>query len=163
VREGVTTARSMIWPASSCSITARCRPASSIAAIATRLHLAQSRRLPRHPGRSRAADGDIVNIDVTVIVDGWHGDTSRMYGVGERAAQSAAPDGRHLRSADARLRGDQARRDAGRSRPRDPSLRRSERCSIVREFCGHGLGRVFHDAPNILHFGKPGQGEVRPA
>ena len=112
------------------------------------------------PGERVLKDGDIVNIDVTVIVDGWHGDTSRMYAVGRTCRARPAADGRHLRSDDARHRGDQARRDARRSRRRDPIHAEAERESVVREFCGHGLGRVFHDAPNILHFGRRGQGDV---
>jgi len=111
------------------------------------------------PGERALRDGDIVNIDVTVIVDGWHGDTSRMYGVGEvpRKAQRLMDV-----TYESMMRGIAAIKpgirlgDLGHA---IQSYAEGERCSVVREFCGHGLGRIFHDAPNILHFGKPGQGE----
>jgi methionyl aminopeptidase len=112
------------------------------------------------PGERSLREGDIANIDVTVIVDGWHGDHSRMYGLGEIAPRArrlidityeAMELGLAAVKPGARL-GDvghaiQAHVEAG-------------RCSVVRDFCGHGLGKVFHDAPNILHFGRPGAGEV---
>jgi methionyl aminopeptidase len=111
------------------------------------------------PGERALREGDIVNIDVTVIVDGWHGDTSRMYAVGEtpRKAQrlmditfEALQRGLAAIKPGARLG------DIGHA---IQSYAEGERCSVVREFCGHGLGRVFHDAPNILHYGKARQGE----
>lgn len=115
------------------------------------------------PGDRVLRDGDIMNIDVTVIVDGWHGDTSRMYSVG-------APNRKAQRLMDvtyealmrglAMIKPGVTTGDLGHA---IQSYAEAERCSIVREFCGHGLGRVFHDAPNILHFGKPGQGEeIKP-
>jgi methionyl aminopeptidase len=115
------------------------------------------------PGERVLRDGDIVNIDVTVIVDGWHGDTSRMYAIGETPRKA-----RRLMDVtyEAMMRGIAAIKpgatlgDLGHA---IQSYAEAERCSVVREFCGHGLGRVFHDAPNILHFGKPRQGEeLRP-
>ena len=60
------------------------------------LHLAEPRGLPRHPGTAPLKEGDILNIDVTLIVDGWHGDSSRMYGVGKIAARRRAPARGHL-------------------------------------------------------------------
>ena len=116
------------------------------------------------PGDRVLRDGDIVNIDVTVIVDGWHGDTSRMYGVGDvpRKAQRLMDV-----TYEAMMRGIAAIKpgatlgDLGYA---IQSFAEAERTSVVREFCGHGLGRIFHDAPNILHFGTPGQGEeLKPA
>ncbi len=113
------------------------------------------------PGDRVLRDGDIMNIDVTVVVDGWHGDTSRMYAVGEpsRKAQRLMDI-----TYEALMRGLNSIKpnqttlgDLGHT---IQSFAEGERCSIVREFCGHGVGRVFHDAPNILHFGRPGQGEV---
>jgi methionyl aminopeptidase len=115
------------------------------------------------PGERVLRDGDIVNIDVTVILNGWHGDTSRMYAIGEIPRKA-----RRLMDVtyEAMMRGIAAIKpgatlgDLGHA---IQSYAEGERCSVVREFCGHGLGRVFHDAPNILHFGKPGQGEeLRP-
>jgi methionyl aminopeptidase len=111
------------------------------------------------PGDRELRSGDIVNIDVTVIVDGWHGDTSRMYGIGEvpRKAERLMDV-----TYEAMMRGIAAIKpgatlgDLGFA---IQSYAEAERTSVVREFCGHGLGRVFHDAPNILHYGRPGQGE----
>jgi methionyl aminopeptidase len=111
------------------------------------------------PGDRMLRGGDILNIDVTAIVDGWHGDTSRMYRVGDvpRKAQRLMDI-----TYEAMMRGIAAIKpgatlgDLGHA---IQSYAEGERCSVVREFCGHGLGKVFHDAPNILHFGKPGQGE----
>jgi methionyl aminopeptidase len=115
------------------------------------------------PGPRALRDGDVVNIDVTVIVDGWHGDTSRMYAVGEVPRKA-----RRLMDVtyEALLRGIAAIKPGARLGDLGHAIQayaESERCSVVREFCGHGLGRVFHDAPNILHFGKSGQGdELKP-
>ncbi|ANP47620.1 type I methionyl aminopeptidase [Candidatus Viadribacter manganicus] len=113
------------------------------------------------PGDRVLKDGDIVNIDVTVIVDGWHGDTSRMYAIGPNVSRKA----QRLMDVtyEAMMRGLAIVKpgvtlgDLGHA---IQSFAEAERTSVVREFCGHGLGRVFHDAPNILHFGKPGQGDV---
>ena len=115
------------------------------------------------PGEKTLREGDIANIDVTVVVDGWHGDTSRMYGVGEVAAKSrrlidityeAFERGLAKVKPGARLG------DVGYA---IQSYVESMRASVVRDFCGHGLGKVFHDSPNILHFGHPGTGEVLKA
>lgn len=108
-------------------------------------------------------DGDILNIDVTVIVDGWHGDTSRMYGIGEapRKAERLMDV-----TYEAMMRGIAAIKPGATLGDLGHAIQtyaEAERCAVVREFCGHGLGRVFHDAPNILHYGRPGQGEeLRP-
>ena len=115
------------------------------------------------PGEKALRDGDILNIDVTVIVDGWFGDSSRMYVAG-RANRRAERliDVTH----EALLRGIEAVKpgntfgDIGHA---IQSFVEAERCSVVRDFCGHGLGRVFHDAPNVLHYGRPGAGaRLRP-
>jgi methionyl aminopeptidase len=110
------------------------------------------------PGERALKDGDVLNIDVTAILDGWHGDTSRMYGIGEVARKA-----QRLMDVtyEAMMRGIAAVKpgatlgDLGHA---IQSYAEAERCAVVREFCGHGLGRIFHDAPNILHYGKPGQG-----
>ena len=112
------------------------------------------------PGERTLREGDIANIDITVIVDGWHGDHSRMYGLGE-----IAPRARRLIDVtyEALARGlAQVRPGArlGDSGHAIQSYVESMRCSVVRDFCGHGVGKVFHDAPNILHFGRRGSGEV---
>jgi methionyl aminopeptidase len=112
------------------------------------------------PAARALRDGDVLNIDVTLILDGWHGDTSRMYAVGE-------PPRKAVRLMDityaAMMRGIAAIKpgatlgDVGYA---IQSYAESERCAVVREFCGHGVGRVFHDEPNILHYGKRGDGDV---
>ena len=112
------------------------------------------------PSEKTLKSGDIVNVDVTPILDGWHGDSSRMYLIGDVPLKAKrlvevtyeclmlgleqARPGNHL--------GDVAhaiQRHAER-----------HRYGVVRDFCGHGLGRVFHDAPSVLHFGQPGRGPV---
>ena len=105
-------------------------------------------------------DGDIVNLDVTVIKDGWHGDTSRMYGVGP-----IAPRAKRLVDVtyEAIQRGLDAVKPGARTGDIGHAIQtyvESMRCSVVRDFCGHGLGKVFHDTPNILHFGQRGTGEL---
>ncbi len=112
------------------------------------------------PGERTLRDGDIANIDVTVIVDGWHGDTSRMYGVG-----AVAPRAKRLIDVtyEALERGLAAVKLGARTGDIGHAIQtyvESMRCSVVRDFCGHGLGKVFHDAPNILHFGQKGSGEL---
>lgn len=102
--------------------------------------------------------GDIVNIDVTLIVDGWHGDTSRMYAVGEpkvKAKRLMDVTYEAMMTGIAAIKPGATLGDLGFAIQR---FAESQRFSVVREFCGHGLGRVFHDAPNILHFGKRGDG-----
>ena len=112
------------------------------------------------PGPKPLREGDIVNIDVTLIVDGWYGDTSRMYPVGEisRRAQRLIDV-----TYEALMRGIAAVKPGhttGHIGAAIQSYAESQRCSVVRDFCGHGVGRVFHDRPNILHYGNPGEGPV---
>ena len=105
-------------------------------------------------------DGDIVNIDVTVILDGWHGDTSRMFFIGKPSVKA-----RRLVEVtyEAMMRGIRAVKpgatlgDVGHA---IQEYAESHRFGVVRDFCGHGLGRVFHDAPSVLHYGRPGTGIV---
>ena len=115
------------------------------------------------PGEKPLRDGDIVNIDVTFIVDGWHGDSSRMYKVGEvRRAAERLMDVTY----EAMMRGIEAIRPGRTTGDIGAAIQEyaeAERCSVVRDFCGHGVGRLFHDVPNILHYGTPGEGvELRP-
>ena len=115
------------------------------------------------PGERTLREGDIANIDVTVIVDGWHGDHSRMYALGE-----VAPRARRLIDItyEALERGLAAVKPGARLGDIGHAIQdyvEAQRCSVVRDFCGHGLGKVFHDAPNILHYGRPGAGEVLKA
>ncbi len=114
------------------------------------------------PGRSsdELLPGDIVNIDVTVILDGWYGDTSRMYAAGplkpfaERLVQVTH---------DALMLGIEAVKPGNTFGDIGAAIQRyveANRMSVVRDFCGHGLGRVFHAPPNVLHYGRPGTGAV---
>ena len=112
------------------------------------------------PDARRLMNGDIVNIDVTVIVDGWHGDTSRTYWVGEVATKA-----RRLTEVTyaAMMRGIDVVRPGATTGDIGHAVQtyaESFGYSIVREYCGHGLGKIFHTAPNIMHFGKPGEGVV---
>jgi methionyl aminopeptidase len=104
------------------------------------------------PGAKALKDGDIVNIDVTVIVDGWHGDTSRMYSVGEvKRRATRLMDVTY----ECMMRGIEAIKPGARLYDIGAAIQdhaERQRYSVVEAFCGHGLGRVFHDAPNILHF-----------
>jgi methionyl aminopeptidase len=110
------------------------------------------------PGNRVLKEGDILNIDVTLIVDGWHGDSSRMYAVGKiaRAAERLLEV-----TYDALMHGVAAVRPGATTGDIGAAIQayaEGERCSVVRDFCGHGLGRVFHDRPNILHYGEAGEG-----
>lgn len=110
------------------------------------------------PGDKKLKDGDILNVDVTVIVDGWFGDTSRMYVAGKLSRKSE----RLIQvTHDALMKGIEAVKpgntfgDIGHA---IQSFAESQRTSVVRDFCGHGLGRVFHAPPNVLHYGRAGSG-----
>jgi methionyl aminopeptidase len=112
------------------------------------------------PGDKKLIEGDIINIDVTVTLNGWFGDTSRMFPVGKvgvkaknliEATFEAMWEGIKVVKPGVTLG------DIGHA---IQSFAENQRYSVVRDFCGHGLGKVFHDAPNIMHFGNPGQGDV---
>jgi methionyl aminopeptidase len=110
--------------------------------------------------RKALRDGDIINIDVTVILDGWHGDTSRMFFIGKPGVKA-----RRLVEVtyEAMMRGIEAVKPGatlGDIGAAIQSHAEAHRFSVVRDFCGHGLGRVFHAAPSVLHYGRPGQGTV---
>ena len=115
------------------------------------------------PGDKALKSGDIVNVDVTPIVDGWHGDTSRMYLIGDVPLKArklvditydclmvgieAARPGNHLGDVGFAIQ----------------QLAEKHRYGVVRDFCGHGVGRLFHDAPEVVHVGRPGTGpELKP-
>jgi methionyl aminopeptidase len=103
-------------------------------------------------------DGDIVNIDVTVIKNGWHGDTSRMYFVGEpsvKAKRLVDITREALFAGIRQVRPGATLGDVGHA---IQSLVESERFSVVREYCGHGIGQIYHDDPQVLHYGQPGTG-----
>ncbi len=115
------------------------------------------------PGERKLAEGDIVNIDVTVILDGWHGDTSRMYGAGvlpTRARNLLDVTYQSLMKGVAAVKPGATLGDVGHA---IQTYAEANRFSVVRDFCGHGIGRTFHAAPNVLHFGRSGDGpELRP-
>ena len=107
------------------------------------------------PNEKPLRDGDIVNIDVTLILDGWYGDSSRMYYVGEvprKAARLCEITYDAMMLGIEAVKPDATTNDIGRA---IQTLAEGERYTVVRDFCGHGLGRVFHDAPTILHYVEP--------
>ena len=112
------------------------------------------------PGEKVLKDGDILNIDVTVIVDGWYGDTSRMYVAGKLSRKAE----RLIQvTHDALMVGIDAVKPGNTFGDIGAAIQKfaeSNRMSVVRDFCGHGLGRVFHAPPNVLHYGRPGTGAV---
>jgi len=112
------------------------------------------------PGPRQLKKGDIVNVDITVIKDGFHGDTSRMFIVGDasvlakrivRIAQECLLLGIEMVRPGVRLG------DIGHAIQRHAE---AQHCSVVREYCGHGIGRAFHEEPQVLHYGQPGTGLV---
>ncbi len=112
------------------------------------------------PGDKKLKDGDIINIDITVIKDGFHGDTSKMIFVGEpsilakrlvRVAYESMRVGIEMVKPGVRLG------DVGHAIQKHAE---SNRCSVVREYCGHGIGRNFHEDPQVLHYGTPGTRET---
>ena len=116
------------------------------------------------PSADRALkDGDIVNIDVTPILDGWHGDTSRMYLVGDVGIKSAKLVQVTYECLMLGLEQAKPGNRLGDIAYAIQSHAERHRYSVVRDFCGHGLGRIFHDAPEVVHAGRPGTGpELRP-
>ncbi|MDR7101766.1 type I methionyl aminopeptidase [Croceicoccus sp. BE223] len=115
------------------------------------------------PGPKALKEGDILNIDVTPLLDGWHGDSSRMYIVGDAPLKAK-------RLVDVTYEclmiGIEMARPGNRLGDIGAAIQRhaeSQRYGVVRDFCGHGLGRLFHDAPEVIHAGRPGTGpELRP-
>ena len=115
------------------------------------------------PGDKALKDGDIVNIDVTPIVDGWHGDTSRMFLVGEVPIKAKKlVDVTH----ECLMLGLEQARPGNRIGDIAHAIQshaEKHRYSVVRDFCGHGVGRLFHDSPEVVHAGRAGTGpELRP-
>jgi methionyl aminopeptidase len=112
------------------------------------------------PGPKRLSEGDILNIDVTVILDGWHGDASRMYPVGNVSVKA-----QRLIDVtyEALFRGIEVVKPGATLGDIGSVIQKyveGERFSVVRDFCGHGLGLVFHAPPSVLHYGRPGDGSV---
>lgn len=115
------------------------------------------------PGDKRLKQGDIINVDITVIKDGWHGDTSRMFGVGKiNPAAQRLIDITHeaMWIGIRRIRPGARLGDLGAA---IQSFVEGEHLSVVREYCGHGIGRIFHEDPQVLHYGEAGTGmELKP-
>ena len=110
------------------------------------------------PSDRHLNDGDIVNIDVTAIVDGWHGDTSRMYFAGDPSIKSknlVSSTYEAMMKAISIIKEGLCIGDIGHTIQTHVE---KKGYSVVRDFCGHGIGKVFHDSPNILHYGKKGEG-----
>jgi methionyl aminopeptidase len=111
------------------------------------------------PDRTKMRDGDIVNVDVTTILDGFHGDTSATFYIG-----TPSPEARHVTETARRALdiGIAEVRDGARLGDIGEAIQQfveGEGCSVVRDFVGHGIGRKFHEAPQVKHYGKRGQGE----
>jgi methionyl aminopeptidase len=115
------------------------------------------------PSEKTLKDGDIVNIDVTPLLDGWHGDSSRMYLVGDvslKARRLVDVTYECLMLGIAQARPGNRLGDIGAAIQR---FAEANRYGVVREFCGHGVGRLFHDAPEVIHAARPATGpELRP-
>jgi methionyl aminopeptidase len=112
------------------------------------------------PNDNKLKNGDIVNIDVTVKVDGWHGDSSRMCFVGEppiKAKRLCQVTYDALMLGIEQVKPGNTLGDIGHA---IQTYVEKNNYSVVRDYCGHGLGKIFHDAPSVMHFGKPGQGMV---
>ncbi|MGB7430929.1 MAG: type I methionyl aminopeptidase [Ahrensia sp.] len=115
------------------------------------------------PNNKPMREGDIVNIDVTYVLDGWHGDSSRMYPVGpvKRAAERLMEV-----TYEALMKGIEVSKPGNTMGTIGQAIQvfaENERCSVVRDFCGHGIGKLFHDAPNVLHYGRHGEGaHIKP-
>ncbi len=110
------------------------------------------------PGNKFLQDGDVINIDVTAIVNGWHGDTSRMYFVGDVSGKSknlVSTTYESMMKAISIVKKGIRLGDIGEC---IQNIVEKKGFSVVRDFCGHGIGKVFHKEPNILHFGKKGEG-----
>ncbi len=110
------------------------------------------------PSNKKLVAGDIINVDVTTILDGWHGDTSRTFYVGDvkpHARKLVETAREALDAGIAAVRPGATLGDIGHAIQR---LVESRRYSVVRDYCGHGIGRDFHEDPKVLHYGKPGQG-----
>jgi methionyl aminopeptidase len=112
------------------------------------------------PGEKVLKDGDIINIDITVLKNGWHGDTSKMFQVGTPTIKGQrVSDIAHQ----CMVKGIEMVRPGIRLGDIGYAIQRvaeTQGCSIVREYCGHGIGRIFHEDPQVLHYGRPDSGEV---
>lgn len=111
------------------------------------------------PGDLRLKDGDIVNVDVTVIVDGWHGDTSRMYWAGKppiKAQRLTQVTYEAMMLGIEQVKPGKTVGDIGHA---IQVYAEKHGYGVVRDYCGHGIGKTFHMAPNVVHYGEPGEGQ----
>ncbi len=115
------------------------------------------------PGKKKLKDGDIVNVDVTSIINGWHGDTSKTFFVGKPGVKARKVVEVARRALEIGIEAARPGATLGDIGHAIQSYVESERCSVVREYCGHGIGRAFHEDPQVLHYGRPGDGlELKP-
>ena len=115
------------------------------------------------PGKKKLKDGDIVNVDVTSIINGWHGDTSKTFFVGKPGVKARKVVEVARRALEIGIEAARPGATLGDIGHAIQSYVESERCSVVREYCGHGIGRAFHEDPQVLHYGRPGEGlELKP-
>lgn len=112
------------------------------------------------PGERVLMDGDILNIDITVILDGWHGDSSRMYVAGTASTKARRLIDVTYQSLLHGIRVAKPGASFGDIGHAIQTYVEAQRFSVVRDFCGHGIGRRFHEPPNVLHFGRKGDGPV---
>ncbi|WP_213881412.1 type I methionyl aminopeptidase [Pseudomonas sp. dw_358] len=110
------------------------------------------------PNDQPLADGDILNIDIAVVKDGWYGDTSRMYFVGEPSPAARRLVATTYEAMCAGIRVVRPGATLGDIGHAIQSVAERDGYSVVREYCGHGIGKVYHDEPQILHYGRPGEG-----
>lgn len=112
------------------------------------------------PGDLRLKDGDIVNIDVTTIVDGWHGDSSRMYFAGKPSIKAKRLCQVTYEATMLGIEQVKPGNTVGHIGYAIQQYAEKHGYSVVRDYCGHGIGKTFHTAPSILHYGLPGEGDV---
>ncbi len=110
------------------------------------------------PSEKPLREGDIVNIDITLVVDGWHGDSSRMYPVGEISRKAERLIEMTYEGLEVGIKAAKPGNTTGDIGAAIQTYVEKQRASVVRDFVGHGLGQRFHDEPNIMHFGTPGTG-----
>jgi len=115
------------------------------------------------PGDKKLKDGDILNVDVTSIINGWHGDTSKTFYVGKPTVKGRKVTEISRKALEIGIDTTRPGATLGDIGYAIQSYVESEKCSVVREYCGHGIGRAFHEDPQVLHYGKPGTGlKIQP-
>lgn len=115
------------------------------------------------PSDKKLKNGDIINVDVTTIVDGWHGDTSKTFYVGEPKVRTRKVVEVARRALELGIEAAKPGNTLGDIGHAIQHYVEREKCSVVREYCGHGIGRHFHEDPQVVHYGRPGEGmALRP-